>query len=76
MEIFEEDGVNNFFEIDNDILKNKSLLINEEIFSLQYNANRLIGILSGKILSIKNDKMLHTCVTDGFSSGSPLIRRY
>ena len=36
IEIFEEDGINNFFNIDETVINNKSSLTNEEIFLLQY----------------------------------------
>ena len=35
-----------------------------------------IGLSSGKILKIKDDRMLHTAVTEEGSSGSALIRRH
>ena len=75
VEIFDEDGINNFFEIDINDFKNKKLLKNQEIFILQYNNNRLLAFSSGKILYIGDNKIIHSCVTVDGSSGSPLIRR-
>ena len=75
IEIFEEDEIKNFFEIDTAVVNNKSSLKDEEIFVLQYNENRILCFSSGKILYIKNDKMIHSSVTGYGSSGSPLIRR-
>ena len=77
VEIFEEDGITNFFEIDSDVLEKKTnLLVNQEIFIVNYNINSKIGLTSGKILMIKDDKMLHSAVTEEGSSGSALIRRH
>ena len=75
VEIFEEDGINNFFEIDEDVINNKMLLKDQEIFILQYCQNSSIGFSSGKILHITDNKILHSAVTENGSSGSPLIRR-
>ena len=57
-------------------LKKKSLLRNQEMFIVQYNKNKDIDLSPGKILYIKDDRMLHTADTEEGSSGSPLIRRY
>ena len=75
IEIFDEDGINNFLEIDDDVLKNKKLLKDQEIFILQYCQSSSIGLSSGKILYISDNKMIHSSVTVNGSSGSPLIRR-
>ena len=75
IEIFDEDGINNYFDIDTAVIKNKNSLINEDIFILQYNENKTLCFSSGKILYIKKDKMFHSAVTSKGSSGSPLIRR-
>ena len=75
IEIFDEDGINNFFEIDNDVVTNKKNLKDQNIFVLQYNKNRELSISSGKILEVSNKEMIHSAVTTFGSSGSPLIRR-
>ena len=75
VEIFDEDEINNFFEIDNDIIINKMKLINQEIFILQYNKSKDLVFSSGKILKIEDNKMIHSAITESGSSGSPLIRR-
>ena len=75
VEIFDEDGINNFFEIDNDVVTNKKNLKDQNIFVLQYNKNRELSISSGKILEVSNKEMIHSAVTTFGSSGSPLIRR-
>ena len=75
VEIFEEDGINNFFEIDEDVINKKMLLNDQEIFILQYCQNSSIGSSTGKIFHITDNKMVHSAVTENGSSGSPLIRR-
>ena len=75
VELFDEDEINNFFEIDNDIIINKMKLINQEIFILQYNKSKDLVFSSGKILKIEDNKMIHSAITESGSSGSPLIRR-
>ena len=75
IEIFDEDEITNFFDIDTSVINNKSSLEDEEIFILQYNETKNLLFSSGKILHIKNDKMVHSAATSSGSSGSPLIRR-
>ena len=81
IELFDEDGFTNFFEIDEDVVEKKKLLKNQEIFILQYCMSKSISLSNGKILfigdnkKIPDNKMIHSAVTDKGSSGSPLIRR-
>ena len=72
IEIFEEDGINDFF----DVINNKNSLDGEEIFLLQYNKEGNLLFSCGKILSFKNDIMYHSASNCKGSSGSPLIRRF
>jgi len=75
IEIFDEDEITNFFDIDNSVIDNKNSLEDEEIFILQFNETKNLLFSSGKILHIKNNTMVHSAVTSKGSSGSPLIRR-
>ena len=75
IEIFDEDEITNFFEIDTSVINNKSTLEDEEIFILQFNETKELLFSSGKILYIKNNVMVHSAITSRGSSGSPLIRR-
>jgi len=87
IEIFEEDGIEEYFVIDPDIENIKELLKiepkirtkNEEyksyIFILQYPSENDLRFSSGQILTIKNNNIFHTASTEGGSSGSPIIRR-
>ena len=51
------------------------MLINKEIFILQYPCGNL-SHHSGIILDIRNNMIEHNIPTKGGSSGSPLIKRY
>ena len=75
IEIFDEDKITNFFEIDTSVINNKNSLEYEEIFILQFDETKSLLFSSGKILHIKNMLMVHSAVTNRGSSGSPLIRR-
>ena len=75
IEIFDEDQITNFFDIDISVINNKSSLEDEEIFILQFNETKSLLFSSGKILHIKDNIMVHSAVTSRGSSGSPLIRR-
>ena len=75
IEILEEDKIYNFFEIDDSILNNRISLKNEEIFILQYPNNKPLSFSAGKIINIRQNKIIHSAITDFGSSGSPLIRR-
>ena len=75
VELFDEDQINNFFEIDNDIITNKMLLTNQEIFILQFNKSKELVFSSGKLLKFEDNKIVHSAITESGSSGSPLIRR-
>jgi len=75
IEIFDEDEITNFFDIDTSVINNKNSLEDEEIFVLQYNETQNLKFSSGRIIHINNSKMVHSAVTSRGSSGSPLIRR-
>ena len=72
IEIKPEDEIKLFFKINS---KSNFELLHQEIFVLQYDKDRELGFSSGKILSIKKDKILHYCPTQPGSAGSPLILR-
>ena len=74
VEILDEDNINNFFEIDETILRNKKSLEGEEIFTFQYSDKKL-SFSAGKILIIKGNIIIHSAYTTFGSSGSPLIRK-
>ena len=76
IEIFESDGIINFFKLDPLIFKDdKKYLENSDIFILQYPNSNELSFSNGKIKSLKDNKIIHNASTDHGSSGSPLIRR-
>ena len=77
IEILKSDNINNYFEIDPDLIElgNPDYLKDNDIFILQYPLGNNLSFSYGKILSIKGDYIIHSASTQGGSSGSPIIRR-
>jgi hypothetical protein len=77
IEIFDSDGILNFFEIDEDIINEKlENLKQSEIFILQFPKGDEISFSQGKIISLdKKNRIIHSASTDTGSSGSPIILR-
>ena len=74
IEIYESDGIYDFFKIDPILFGN--IDINDlEIFVLQYPKGNELSFSYGKILKVKDNKIIHSGSTKGGSSGSPIIRR-
>ena len=77
IEIFEEDGIDNFFDIDQRILENDpKLYIGENIYSLHYPQGGELSFSMGVIETISKTKIGHNCSTESGSSGSPIISQY
>ena len=74
IEIFDEDKIDKFFRIDENIFKNKNTLIKKEIYILQYDNGKL-SHYSRKILEI-DSKIKYNLGTLSCQSGSPLINKY
>ena len=75
IEILDEDNINKFFEIDENI-NNINLYKGKDIFILQYlNSNELL-FSNGQIITIEGNIMKHSCPTSYGASGSPIILRY
>ena len=77
IELFESDGIYDFFEIDPKIFKyDEKDLEDTEIFILQYpNSNTDLSFSYGKIIKIENNDIQHNASTEIGSSGSPIIRK-
>ena len=78
IELFESDGILNYFKIDPKIFKyNKKNLEDKDIFILKYpkDNDSLFSFSYGKILSYEDNEIEHSASTDYESSGSPIIRR-
>ena len=78
IEIKEEDNINNYLEIDKNIMKkDKNIIyINNSIYILQYPRGKSIGVSYGILKGIYEDKknnFNHVCSTEEGSSGSPII---
>jgi len=77
IELFESDGIQDFFEIEPDlfIYDIKDILEGNDIFILQFPGGNDLSFSLGKIKSIKGKIIAHNASTEGGSSGSPIIRR-
>jgi len=76
IELFESDGIIDYFKIDPKLLNNdKNNLKDYDIFILQFPKGNDLSFSYGKIKSIKDNKIIHDASTDKGSSGSPIIRR-
>ena len=79
IEIFESDGINNFFKIEPHILSNQSkngeIFEKNDIFILQFLNENEISFSDGNIMHIKHNLIFHEASTEGGSSGSPIIKR-
>ena len=77
IQIFDEDKIEDFFNIDKLIINNSiEIYKNKDIFILQYPKGNELTFSDGTIIGIKNDIILHNCSTYVGSSGSPIISRY
>ena len=78
IEIKEKDSINNYLELDENIMKKDSnlLYVNNSIYILQYTGGNKIGVSYGILQGIYEDKKYnfnHLCSTGEGSSGSPII---
>jgi len=76
IELFKSDGIIDYFKIDPKLFKsNKNYLKDNDIFILQFPNGNDLSFSYGKILLLKDNKIIHSASTDVGSSGSPIIRR-
>ena len=75
IEIFDEDNIKQYFEIDENI-KDINSYKDKEIFILQYKNDDELSFSYGKIISIENNKIKHSSSIKEGSSGLPIISRY
>jgi hypothetical protein len=76
IEIFDNDKILNYFEINDDIINgNIDKILNSEIFILQYPKGGEISFSQGNIVRIIENRILHSASTQEGSSGSPIILR-
>ena len=76
IELYESDDIKDYFKIDPILFENKNSINNSDIFILQYPKDNELCFSYGKILSLKENYIIHNASTkeDG-SLGSPIIRR-
>ena len=81
IEIKEEDGINNYLELDdkiiNDIINNENKIEKYEEYSI-YTIFYLLGglelqIVYGMLTNISKDRFIHNCQTGGYTTGSPIL---
>ena len=76
IELFESDGIIDYFKIDPKLYKNdKSNFKDNDIFILQFANGNDLSFSYGKIKCFKDNRIVHNASTDKGSSGSPIIRR-
>ena len=76
IELFESDGIMDYFQIDPEIFKyNNDILKNNNIFILQYQNHNDISFSNGKIISLKDNIIIHNASIEEDSSGFPIIRK-
>ena len=76
IEILQEDNINEFFEIDDNVIHDDiNILKEKEIFILQFPEGKELSFSEGIIIGIKEGKIIHNSSTKGGSSGSPIILR-
>ena len=79
IELFESDGIKNFFKIEPLIILNQSkdgkIFEKNDIFILEFPDENEISFSDGKIIQIKDNEIMHCASTNGNSSGAPIIKR-
>jgi len=76
IELFKSDNISNYFRIEPRLFKyDKNNLKDNDIFILQYSNDNDLSFSYGKILSLKDNKIIHNAITDNGSLGSPIIIR-
>ena len=79
IEIFESDGVHNFFKIEPNIIskqsKNGEIFKDSDIFILHFLNENEISFSDGNVIKIKKNDIFHGASTVSGSSGSPIIKR-
>ena len=76
IEIKEEDCINNFLELDDDLFKENKEISYEgkTVYAIQYPKSDKVSVSFGILKEIKNCyDIIHLCSTDSGSSGSPIL---
>jgi len=76
IELFKSDNILDFFRIDPKLFRNnQNNFKDNDIFILQFPDGSDLSFSFGKVLSLKDNRILHNASTSNGSSGSPIIRR-
>ena len=75
IELYKSDGFKDYFKIDPILFSNKNYIEGSDIFILQYPEGNELCFSYGKVLSLKDNDIIHSASTKEGSSGSPIIRR-
>ena len=77
IELMTSDAIINYFEIEPKLYKekDKQILENKDIFTLQFSKNYDISFSYGKILSLEDNIIRHNASIEKGLSGSPIISR-
>ena len=74
IEIKENDGINNYMNIDKRYLNNNiNIIYDKSIYIIQYPLGKKVGVSYGIINKINEYNIEYFCNTDSGSSGSPII---
>ena len=74
IEIYQSDGFKDYFKIEPILFNNKNYLNDSDIFILQYPEGNELCFSYGKVLSLKDNDIIHSASRKHGSSGSPIIR--
>ena len=76
IELLESDKILDYFKIEPKLFKyDKNKFKENDIFILQFPNGNDLSFSYGKLLALKDNKIIHNASTDKGSSGSPIIRR-
>ena len=73
IQIFNDDGIEDFYEIEIENKNPKDNYLNEEICIMHYPKGGNLTLTAGHLKEINNDEILHSVTTFKGSSGSPII---
>ena len=76
VELFKSDGIADYFKIEPKLFKfDKNIFKDNNIFILQFPIGGDLSFSYGKILSFRNNQIIHSASTENGASGSPIIRK-
>lgn len=75
IQIFENDGIKHFLEIDDKIYENEKYLNDSyaDLYVLNYQDDKNVMVSYGRLKNLNNNTINHLCNTTSGSSGSPIL---